>query len=1428
MNVIYLIITALLASCLPQEKTTQCAQNEAFDATQRKCVATLGANSTTVTIANITPASSYSISTSDPSKTHTVTVSDPFNNGYQIRWNLTLPNGSTTLLGTGLSMTFNHTSFAAGTYIMEVLLLSSDGSTVFNSRSWSINVITDITPSITQVTASPFSTTTTSTPTTINATASNPDLIANVQYQWYVNGSAIAGQSGSFSGSVQALAFSFDPTSSSSYYTGANVYTVQLILSENVSGSNYSTATWIINNAIPGTANVTLGSSTTLSTATPNSGQAITVIDELNISSGGFKYDVDGDLVLDNVDLCVQADDINGVSGDGVFVDFLIDGVNVPGATNYQLTAAATSYCMNDIILAGGGSSYFYNLPESVVSESHTMTAVVYDKYAGTTGMPIYNGYTQLQTFNWILRVRQENTPPVITIVDTDAINGTKFSCTTETTTSNSGCQLTQSASAALHQFDLTIDVSDDDYDPAVNFDKFKVEFFINGELLDGATSTVSDSDCFENYNETTNTTRYTCSLLVNPYDTNGEIDPSGLSYTITAKVTDADSPYAAASPKESNTVTWLVSTVNDYNTGTAVNQFAANAADLVANPTYSYLSTVATPAVAIDLAGGAVSEGDIIQFHVSVDDAERDSHTITINVCDDIVCTNTLIPNIVTRTVTSTNDSNPRVSAVNYQISEDEVTTTNQGLVYYQVKVTDADGATDNTVFSLLVNNNNPDPAFNTANFDPAVPSSLIAFTGLPLTIDPGTITDASTADGNTVLYQWLISSDGGTTWSMLNGATERVLVWSPGQEIDFANQTGTAVKLKLCLGDDGVDAAGANKLALNGTNDDCKTAGLDTSGGVAAAAWDVTVFSNMTLGRSYGDNTVANQSDGEIAVWIDPSSTDPVVKYMAYVNNGHQIVIEKIVTSADGTKGGSTEQGTEEMEAIVIDASTDINFASNAVTNLSMDGDEVNGALYIAYMAPISGVDMVHIRRIDISGGKTGFIHDGKFGFDTGYDDLTNNIILASPGIDPPSVNASGLTELTFTDTTANITNMAVTFTGLQGSSYTLQAGVDFCIPAASCTTIAETATAFATAINASTEYALQGLTASASSTVVTLSGSPASDYLQQDVGASTIGQIVVNNTAGRFQLPIADVDLSGADKNKVSIVRGLLGRRIADASITKTSLAASTVQSQELANDLDANDVMILATKEANTGEIALYEIDTTLTVIESNTDLFSGETGNQNVSGLKVAVSKEDTEFDASAFIVGVNINGNLAYARVDETAGDFDLAGAVKNIDLDEGFDLTSSLDNFDITAGVEQYQLMIATVLPSTHATHPNTLFMGQITGDLNPTAECAYDSAAKQDLDKCMKILTTDTTATIQDLPVALGDVLEDVTIGTIGASSATDENIGDFVPLAYQYQNASTHTVPVLGLINIRGITLTSDETSPGSTYLIPYVSP
>jgi hypothetical protein len=1449
---IYLLLAFLMASCLPQEKTTQCDSNEAYNATTRSCVATLGASSATVNIANITPASSYSINASATSKTHSISVSDQYNNGYTVKWNLTQPNGSVALLSTGLSLTFNHTIYPTGSYILEVQLLDSAGVSIHDSRSWSVNIIAQTVPTITVITPTPFATDTTNSATTIDVTAINPDSL-NVDYQWWVNGTQVAGESGSFSSTtLTTLDFDFNPTSTvpantppltvsngNAYHVGSGIYTVQLVLTKNGSTDVYSSHTWTISNNIPGFANASLGTSDPnnvgngFQTATPPVSATIMAIVDTDISlANSFLSDVDNNNTLDSIDFCVQVDNVAGVDNQGVWVDFLEDGSVVGSA---RMNTNNEQVCLGD--LTGDGTfdnNFQVNIVNNFVfAESTTISAVIYDEYSGSSSNPAYSTGTLVERYDWPVTKRRANTPPVVTI-DTETVvssettkiqydsNGDNVTdtstCVVVSSTSQTGCTITQDLA-----FDVAINIADDDYDSTA-YSQFQVEFEVDGVDLDGATPTVSATDCYHTTVENNTSAKLLCSLTINSYDSaTGPIDAATANYTITAKVTDSGSPYGGAAV-ESNSVSWTISTVKEINTNISINPFVIDgSANVLVD---SYIAMGGASAIPIDVATANLKEGNQIVFAINIDDPERDSHTIAIHRCDSSKVggceANVTEQNLVTKVITSTDATNPRLSYLNYTIGEDDVVGATTATVDYIVSVTDTATIpiTKNAEVSFPISDNNVDPVFNDT-FSPVTGSTYTAFVGFPFSFDVGSVTDASIvsdSDGDEIVYQWMLSTSptgAAGTWLPINGATKSTLIWSPSSELDFSGQEGTAVKVKLCVGDNGWDSnINLSKTAMNVAGDDCSdVTSADRDSSQKEKEWDITVYSNISQG--YGNTT--NTSSGPIAVWVDPTSTNPLIKYLAYQNTSQQLVVEKIVTTAAGTKHGTTSTATAvtngfaEVSTIVFNSTST---AANDITHLSMTGDSVNKALYLSYMAPYdgaAGADSVHVRRIDISGGKTGLTHDGKFGINKDHDGLTDDIIVTSTEIAAEVVNADGLIELDVQGIDANTT--VLNFNGITSGSLTLTEGTEFC--ATACTTTTEMADSIVSAINTSTHFELQGITATQTSDVVLLSGIAESDYIQLNINAIALGQIVVNQKTLKWELPYINAFLSGAEKNKISIFHDDLNERLNEGSVVSTKIA-STSQAQEISNDLDPNNKMILATRGLFTGTTAIYEITTdlgpTYTVNESTTDVF----GVSTITDLKVVVGK--TTANTSAYLVGKNTaNNEIAYARFDSVAGDYDITTSpYASVDLDSNFAMFDDTANYDISAGPQAYELFIGSVDITDQA-----LYILRVSGQTTPQIDCNYDQSGMAATTNCQKIRSS-SAATVGNLPIAMSDVFENVTLGDAGDTAS--ENIKDIMVFAYHEVAA-----PTLGIINVEQTTLsgTGGATNQDKIYNIPYVS-
>ena len=487
---------------------------------------------------------------------------------------------------------------------------------------------------------------------------------------------------------------------------------------------------------------------------------------------------------------------------------------------------------------------------------------------------------------------------------------------------------------------------------------------------------------------------------------------------------------------------------------------------------------------------------------------------------------------------------------------------------------------------------------------------------------------------------------------------------------------------------------------------------------------------------------------------------------------------------------------------------------------------------------MAEVSTTDLMHIRRIDISGGKTGFTHDGKFGWDPDYDDLSDNFTTGTDLTD--SINASGQLEISVdADMEGNVAVTTISMTGLSGAGPdTLTEGVDFCPGAGACDTIDESGQAIADAINASTLTEWQGVTATydTATDIITVDGTVEGDYLELDIGATALGDIMINKTSGQWEIPYIDADRSAGNKFKISIYAGTLGQRLVDSAHGQFAQLDGTVQSQELVNDIlesdkDADaaddqglaiadtDKILIAVKALSSGEIQLYEYDNGYALLETNADLF----GDDDVTEIKLNISQNST--NTNAFLVGRNSSSAIAFARISHTAGDFDIAGAETILDLDNDFELieNDNASEFDIAAGTTSNQALFLSVDTANSVAYLSSI---QSNGAGSATIDCSYDS--DQDLTKCMKIQTV-TGDSVFDLGVTLGDAIEGVTLGVDGDSAG--ESTNDIIPLVYHIDNGggdpATDAIPVLGIININGVNFSNDNTAFGANYIIPYVN-
>ena len=130
-----LISLLVLGACVPQTKQTDCATNEAFNATLRTCVPVMNGPSSFINIASYTPTSVLSKYKSDTtSQSFTVFISNPYAQTYSVEWERVF-NGSPVTLIANTTSTSSSTSIVIfptltnqiGTHVITAKIKDTNG-----------------------------------------------------------------------------------------------------------------------------------------------------------------------------------------------------------------------------------------------------------------------------------------------------------------------------------------------------------------------------------------------------------------------------------------------------------------------------------------------------------------------------------------------------------------------------------------------------------------------------------------------------------------------------------------------------------------------------------------------------------------------------------------------------------------------------------------------------------------------------------------------------------------------------------------------------------------------------------------------------------------------------------------------------------------------------------------------------------------------------------------------------------------------------------------------------------------------------------------------------------------------------------------------------------------------------------------------------
>jgi hypothetical protein len=357
---------------------------------------------------------------------------------------------------------------------------------------------------------------------------------------------------------------------------------------------------------------------------------------------------------------------------------------------------------------------------------------------------------------------------------------------------------------------------------------------------------------------------------------------------------------------------------------------------------------------------------------------------------------------------------------------------------VYFKVSATDipddlslSEDATDR-IFTFFVLNKNPAPYFSSAEDPDADPDETMEaadykriLAGVPFSIDPGTVTDDSTAASEgTISYQWYVNLDRDNDdstddeeFEKIDGATSRILKWTPS--LTHSSTVDTPTLLKLCV----TDSTTVNPLPADASVDSTTVIDeADQNGANCKGPWRVVVHSALALLNN--GTEIGEDLDQDVAIWYDnkdstyDATNGPQVVFVAYSSEDN-IYVDKIVIDSEGKIYSDDLDGFKTQVIPALGEESVIAFlhsvtgraTTGSIKNISVTGNESH--LYIAYQANLetnTTFNSIGIIRIDKRSGEATFgskatevisgiadnpyPHPGKFGFAYGNTIYTSNI--------------------------------------------------------------------------------------------------------------------------------------------------------------------------------------------------------------------------------------------------------------------------------------------------------------------------------------------------------------------------------------------------------------------------------------------------
>jgi hypothetical protein len=1247
----------LLAACVPQTKQTECQGNEAFNAALRTCVPVVGGPSSFINVGTYSPAFTQTRHKADQTTLQfSISVSNPYNQTYTVAWERVFNGAPTSMCSNSLTCSFSAyllgtTYGEVGTHILTAKILDGNGSVV-DTHSFELKINEKPKPIINTASISPtqyaFIVNPGQASSEFKFTIKNNQTedISSSYYrtEWTIekNGAIVYTEIDTFTSTTPSgTNLAYLGTSPTPYFNpstlaglhGVGSYVVRAVVKNDVPGEIVDEHQWNVTVNHPAlkkinSRDIYIGSNNPNGVSAVSiayNGIAYTSATTYNFipkSIGATTFTLQGNY-------CVNVENGDGTYvGDnlGVKVNFLIDGG--PQIYSGTTTALNSKICLSDAAATTLNNMLFSNTT-TTGEQNHTLVARVFDLATNqeytSSDMPGLGNYP----VTWNFLVKPANAAPTIQFA-TSTTPANLTSCSTVGNTQS--CTVSQDTA-----FTVGITAVDDFYDVGSTDDLQQNKFTYTMTLMRNGSPL---STCTKTTTNTTNTStttwdtltstwsnndfvgpQYFCGFVVPSYDSNGPVNPLLNTYSIVINFADVNSPILLTTPANSNTLVYNLN-VTEKNTAPTVSpQGIIAAGSHIANA-----SATPSPTVLDFAVGNYLTEGEVLRFKIKVNDTERDNHKIVIRKCSEPTC---VAPGGTTEQpistfVTKTDGADSTLTTIDLALGEDFIpisvaSGTNQP-VGFKVEVTDCpsiltdpnQAAACNVspssitftptpilpnpvvaqIFKVNVRNKNPAPIFG-GTPNPATSASLKAMVGYPITLFPGTVTDASIVNSEKIIqYQWYVDPNGGNdSYSPIQGADDNILQWTPSNGIP----SGTIVNLAICVSD------GTNINPFPTTPGALSITSTASTGSNCLKYWNVEVKRNVVPVNYFG---TSGDASNDLAIWQDTtnSGNDKKVIYSAYSDLAGKIYVEKTVFDINGNIFNNDTTG---FRSVVFDAINGGGQLATSVKDISLAGTDTH--LYIVYQAAHSSTPsapQIRVRRIDKSYGAgigskdiANYPHPGKFGYS--YNALipsfsgtgTVNITPSSPG---SSILVDFVSALTSGDT---ITSNSVVMTASDTPTAT-----NLCSGLSAGCSQPGNAQKLANFINTlSNSRDLQGISADISTSQVTIYGSfSGGELLDTNTNVNSfvtgkLGKIMI--TGGKWYIPFVDLT-TGSSLAHIRLLAGDAGStNFLDSSLTVASnISYSTIGAVNyFTNDLNnSGNITIGSVNTSNIAQLHVFDV------------------------------------------------------------------------------------------------------------------------------------------------------------------------------------------------------------------------------------------